>query len=336
MPKPYLLTRPSGLYARYFVPEDLQSVVGSRFIVKTLAGLRGDSARLLAETYAVALASAFRMMRATEEAGVADIDVKKMLEEVTRAQERGELRHWTGRDVQVGRLVNFGEVTTKGAKDTQDFIKTVQAILEADGPGASESIVQSKQPDSPLLSLEITNHISDLERRRLSSDTITESKHSLRILVGVIGDMPVNHIKATHIRSFWEGVRWWPANATVKPAFRDLSVQAIIEKGKGLGIPMPSPHTLNKHRQRLNVFFKALEDSGVIDRSPLRGTGGKSTPTANWRPGDRLPTKNSRPSLRRRTSCPGRRSIHIDGGGRCLAFIQAPGSTKWRSCISKT
>lgn len=60
----------------------------------------------------------------------------------------------------------------------------------------------------PLRSEEIANHLADLERRQLSPDTITESKHSLRLLIGIMGDLPVDQIKAKHLRaSFWEGAR---------------------------------------------------------------------------------------------------------------------------------
>lgn len=129
------------------------------------------------------------------------------------------------------------------------------------------------KPTGPLLSAEIANHLADLERRQLATDTITESRHTLRILQGVVGDVPVDQIKATQIRAFWDGVRWWPANATVKPAYRGLSVPQIIERGKAEGVPMPSAHTLNKHRQRLGVFFTALVDTDLIVKSPMKGLG---------------------------------------------------------------
>jgi hypothetical protein len=55
MPKPYFLPRPSGLYVRFRVPTDLCSAIGSRFILRSLRGLRGDAARLSAACLAVAL-----------------------------------------------------------------------------------------------------------------------------------------------------------------------------------------------------------------------------------------------------------------------------------------
>lgn len=63
MPKPFLLARPAGLYARFFVPTDLRALIGSRFLVRSLGSRRGDHARLAAATMGMALSIAFDAMR---------------------------------------------------------------------------------------------------------------------------------------------------------------------------------------------------------------------------------------------------------------------------------
>lgn len=284
MPKPYLLHRSSGLYVRFRVPTDLRSAFGSRFILRSLHGLRGDAARLSAALQAVALSQAFDRLR--KGAAMADVDLKSLLESAQRAAEDGSAREWTATGVRVGG-VDFGTVTTSGRKDTLDFIETMKAAAEmareglpmtipaatlaSPGPVRAASTIEAEP--APLLSAEIANHVADLERRQLSPDTITESKHSLRLLLGIVGDLPVDQIKAKHLRAFWDGVRWWPANATVKPKYRRLSVAETIAKGKEEDVPAPSPHTLNKHRQRLSVFFTGLVDTDLIMKSPLKGMG---------------------------------------------------------------
>jgi integrase len=284
MPKPYLLTRPSGLYVRFRVPRDLVPRLGFGSIVRSLHGLRGDAARLSAALQAVALSEAFARLR--KGAGMADVDVEKLLESAQRAAEDRSLREWTATGVRVGG-VDFGTVTTSGRRDTLDFIETLKAAAEMAreglpmaipaaalaSPAAVPAVSVPEAEQAPLLSMEIANHVADLERRQLSPDTITESKHSLRLLLGIVGDLPVDQIKAKHLRAFWEGVRWWPANATVKPQYRRLSVAETIAKGKEEDVPAPSRHTLNKHRQRLSVFFTALVDLELIPRSPLKGMG---------------------------------------------------------------
>lgn len=63
MPKALLLHRPSGLYARYWVPLALREAVGSKTIVRSLGGLRGDAARLEAARLGYALAHQFARMK---------------------------------------------------------------------------------------------------------------------------------------------------------------------------------------------------------------------------------------------------------------------------------
>ena len=204
------------------------------------------------------------------------VDIKKVLESAQRAADSGSKRDWTATGVKVGG-VDFGTVSTSGPQDTLDFIKTLQAAAGIQGVPTSSVLMAQPQAtpasNAPLLSSEIEGHIEDLKSRRLATDTITESKHTLRLLLGIVGDVPVDQIKAPQIRKFWEGVRWWPSNASVMPRYKGLSVAEIIERGRKEDVPMPSPHTMNKHRQRLSVFFTGLIDADLIVKSPLKGTG---------------------------------------------------------------
>ncbi len=271
MPKPLLLARTSGCYVRFLVPADLRVRIGSRFIVRSLGARRGDAARLAAAYCAVALSQAFDALRQ----GARMVDIKKLLEGVQRAADDGSIREWTATGLKVG-AVDFGTVSTSGPEDTADFLRVFEAALRANPRTAlTPSDAVSNARAVPRLSEEIAAHIADLERRKLATDTITESKHTLRLLLAITDDLPVDQIKVSHIRAFWEGVRWWPANATVKPAYKGLSVLEIIAKGKADNSPAPSAHTLNKHRQRLSVFFTGLVDADLINKSPLKGAGGE-------------------------------------------------------------
>jgi hypothetical protein len=190
MPKPYLLARPSGLYVRFRVPRDLAPRLGFGSIVRSFRGLRGDTARLSAALQAVALSGAFDRLRKGGEM----VDVKKLLESAQRAAEAGVDRPWTASNVRVGG-VDFGTVQTTGREDTLDFIEAMKAADEmvAKAWASTSKAPQTvPAPDSPLLSDEIANHIADLEQRQLAPDTVTESRHSLRLLLGVVGDRPVS------------------------------------------------------------------------------------------------------------------------------------------------
>lgn len=269
MPKPYLLARPSGLYVRFLVPIDLRSRIGTRFIVRPLGPCRGDVARLLAARLAVALSQVFSAMRQGEQM----TDYKKLIEGAQEAARRGGTRDWTASNVQVGN-VSFGAVSTNGPRDTEDFIRTVQALVDKAGSKREPEPIGSSTlapVTGSKLSKEIETHLADLARGKRATDTITESRHSLRVLLGIIGDMPVTEVNADHIRAFWDGVVLWPSHASVKPEYAGLSVLEIIEAGRREKVTEPSPHTINKHRQRLAVFFNALKTRGTIKQSPLKG-----------------------------------------------------------------
>lgn len=261
MPKPLLLARPSGLYVRFLVPADLRSAVGSRFIVRSLGPHRGDRARFVAAALAVALSQLFTKLRE----GVKVADIKKLLGDLQRAADAGEIRPWTASNVRVGG-VDFGQVSVQGRQDTLDFI----AALEAAGDLAP-SVATPQTDTSHLLDEEIQAHLADLARRQLAPDTITESRHTLRIFLATTGNIPVSQIEVSHVRAFLDAIRWWPERATVRPQYRNLSVLEIIEAGKRDQVPMPSPHTLNKHHQRLGVFLNSLVNTGQLARNPLKG-----------------------------------------------------------------
>lgn len=272
MPKPYFLARPSGVYVRFLVPSDLRSALGCRYVVRALGRRQSDEARLVAAAQGVALSQAFDAMRR----GTGMVDVKKLLESAQRAADDGSLREWTATGVRVGGI-DFGNVTTSGRADTQDFIQTMRAAvkLAQQGlpmaiPAAALTSSQVAAAKGPLLSAEVANHIADLGRRQLSPDTLTESKHTLRIFQATTGDIPVRDIKPTHVRDFLDAIRWWPERASIKPKFRGMTVLQIIEAGKKANVPSPSRHTLNKHHQRLGVFLNGLVNADLINKNPLK------------------------------------------------------------------
>lgn len=83
MPKPLLLSRPSGLYARFLVPIDLRAAIGSRFLVRPLHEPAGDRAWLAAACMGVALSQAFEAIRQGDA-----VDLKKALEAARAAGRR--------------------------------------------------------------------------------------------------------------------------------------------------------------------------------------------------------------------------------------------------------
>lgn len=275
MPKPLFLVRPSGLYVRFRVPSDLRAQVGSRFLIRSLKSYRGDDARLVAAVFAVSLSRAFQALRQ----GTRMVDVKKLLEDTQRRVERRSgdedgldpIRPWTASGLRIGN-VDLGEIQVNGPQDTEEFIRFARSLIEAQpqAMAAPSSVPVASEP-SPLLSEAIKDHLSDMARRQLKPDTISESRHSLRLFLAITTDIHVREIKVDHLRKFLDEVRWWPSLAGVKPQFRGMSELEILDWGKANNIPEPSAHARNKHTQKLGAFLNDLVGMDQLNKNPLIG-----------------------------------------------------------------
>ncbi|QWF18137.1 site-specific integrase [Lysobacter capsici] len=274
MPKPYFLSRPAGLYVRFRVPEDLRLKIGLRFVVRSMRGLRGDAARLSAAQQAVALSAVFDRLRKGDD-DVAKFDAKKLIESVQRAADEGRILEWKATGVRVGG-VDFGTVTTHGRQDTLDFIETMKAAaaIAPSLPITSAPVAPVPEPPAsagPMLSEAIADYLRDLESAKRDPKTVVESRHSLRILLGVVGDVPASTLSQSHVRAFFDAVRHWPSNATKRPEYRSLSVPEVLALSKARKEPEPAAHTLNKHRQRLSAFVQPLLAARVMSHNPMAG-----------------------------------------------------------------
>ncbi len=130
-----------------------------------------------------------------------------------------------------------------------------------------------------MLSKAMADHLRDLAGARLHQKTVLESRHTLRLFAGIIGkDVPVASLTQDHVRAFFEGVRYWPSNATKRPAYRDLSVPEVIKLAKKNQEPEPAAWTMAKHRQRLSVFLVSLVEGKHLAVNPLAGIRAISTP----------------------------------------------------------
>lgn len=283
MPKPLLLARPSGLYARFFVPTDLQGRVGSRYLVRALHLPAGDAARLVAARLGLALSQAFEAIRK----GLA-VDLDELLK---RAREQG-IRELTLTDVVMPNGTHVGTAQIDSPADVAAFAELIrlaggsshddtarrELAAKRKAQMRNASLALAAQGTGPMLSKAIADHVADLERAKLHKKTVLESRHTLRLFLGIVGDRPVHMLSQDHVRAMFDGVRWWPSNATKKPAYKSLSVRDVIELAKKNDEPEPAAWTLSKHRQRLSVFFVSLLKGKHLDVNPLEGVRAVQTP----------------------------------------------------------
>lgn len=258
MPSPLLLARPSGLYVRFLIPLSLRPLVGQRFVVRPLRAPSGDAARLVAARMAVALSNAFELMRE----GL-PVDLKKTLDDAAN-KAREELTVGT-LSLPNGAVLTGVEINTP--EDRALFKAMVADIggveLATGSPSASGKIP---------LSQAIRDHLADLEAAKRATKTVTESRHALRLFRSAVGsDIPVGQLTQAHARASLAIASKWPADATKRKEFRDLTVPEVVALGQKMGEPEPSIYTINKHRQRLNVFFNSLIVAGQLHINPLKG-----------------------------------------------------------------
>ncbi|MBK0025598.1 site-specific integrase [Stenotrophomonas sp. S48] len=284
LPKALMISRSAGLYARFFVPTDLRALVGSRYLVRSLGACRGDSARLLAAMMGMALCSAFDAVRK----GIA-VDLDELLEKVRS----GAIKELILSDVTLPDGTRIAQAQLDSPADAAMFadlmdrsrqvepseVTSARVAKRRDQMRSASQNITSHAPNALMLSKAMADHLSDLTAARLHQKTVLESRHTLRLFAGIIGeDVPVASLTQDHVRAFFEGVRYWPSNATKRPAYRELSVPEVIKLAKKNEEQEPAAWTMAKHRQRLSVFLVSLVDGKHLAVNPLAGIRAISTP----------------------------------------------------------
>jgi integrase len=228
---------------------------------------KGDRARLVAETMAVALSQSFDSLRKGE-----GVDLKKALD-AARSAGRRDL---TLGEVSLPNGVTFRNVQIDTPEDERQFRSLVREATQSapmleSSPHPVTSAPKATPKKEALLSHQIAVHLGDLERAKREKKTVLDSRHALRLFLGIVGDKPVGELSADDCRLFFDEVAYWPRNASKQAENAGLSVRDIIAKAKTAGGEAPAAHTLSKHRQRLSVFINFLLDNDHLQKNPLKG-----------------------------------------------------------------
>lgn len=269
MPKPFLLKRASGLYARFLVPVDLRQALGCRFLVRALPG-RGDAARLVAARMAVALSEAFKALRT----GTMNDDIKDILR---RVRENGH-NDLTIQQVRLPNGLTLGGVEINTAEDRRLFRQTVQDLnaLAAKDPLMAgmhgweppRPLAPPAPPSGPLLSERIDVYLNDMRRAQRAVRNVMDTEYTLRLLLALGDDKPIEDVTATDVRAFLDALAVYPANASKKAEFRGLTPKEVLAKAKRGGHPTLLERTQEKRRDHLAAFFNAQADEALIPKAP--------------------------------------------------------------------
>lgn len=177
-------------------------------------------------------------------------------------------------DVRVG-LVEIGKMVACDDESSIRIQDIISMLIDREESRRRRGIKTRYPEPLPLsaparmLSIEVKDYLGDMARRDLRAATIQSSKRTLALLQWVCGDIPVSRIEHKHIYRLWDLLRWAPSGVTSDPAWQDLSVDEVIEKGKTLSVSAPAPATFDRHHRFLSTFFNALVNSNAIPRSPM-------------------------------------------------------------------
>ncbi len=176
--------------------------------------------------------------------------------------------------IRIGR-VSIEEINIAGreaAINTQEFFHSVLDKTRRISTGKNGTRYPAPLPvatPARLLSVEIKDHLGDMERRCLQPDTIESTARTLKLLRMTCGNIPVSRIDHKHMYQLWDLLRWAPPGLTSSPDFTTLCYSDVIADGKELDVPPPAPATLEKHRRFLVSFFNQMVRTHAIPASPM-------------------------------------------------------------------
>lgn len=161
-----------------------------------------------------------------------------------------------------------GDVLTKLSLDNEYLKKTMELLhhkldeqtLPANFPSPSAPIQKS---DALCLSLLVDRYLSELSVNWSSKHRATNERDltpKLTLFVEIIGDRPVNEIKKEDVAQYKTVLLKYPANKNKKPAYKDLSIEQILD------VELPdedklSATTISNHFNKISSFLDWCEDN---------------------------------------------------------------------------
>lgn len=257
MPKPYLLKRPSGLYARFLVPVHARAAVGSRFVVRSLGTLRGDAARLAAARLGYALAQQFNDVRGRmSEPGKPPVKV------TLRTGTGNELLHYS---VEV-RPDGTRRMSAEGPEDHALAMEAWDALSSTPSLPATAPLT----PTTPatMLAERVELFLAQFAQKQRAAANVLDTTHTLTLFMGIVGDKPLTAIGPEDTDKWLDALAHWPPNASKRAPYKDLSPSEVVALAKRNSEPPISLRTREKHLDRLRVFFNWAMERRDIDRNP--------------------------------------------------------------------
>jgi integrase len=258
------MQRPSGIYVRLLLPAVLRPLVGQRFIVRSLGDLRNDAARLAA----ACLGYALRKAAAAAAAGEA-MD-KKLLEAALAAAARGDIREYKID------IPGVGSIEADGPEEHGRAMEMLRAMQGSRSHGPATG---------PMLHEALDRFLEQFKRKNLAPATIRETAHSITLFHDLVDDVPLWDVGHQQLDFFEDAIAHWPTNARVLPAYKGLDTRAIVARGRAdPDVPKIGWRTVDKHRDRLAVFFNDVLSRREVPFNPLANRSNRPPSAAKYTP----------------------------------------------------
>jgi integrase len=234
-------------------------------VVRSLGRRPDHHARFTAAAFGYALAEAIVALRH----GDGDMDAKKLIDSALSAAARGEVRPYE--------LTIPGVVSLK-ADGPEDHARALESIgllselfphLKVHPAPATALPALPAGPAGPMLHAAIDRFVKTFGASGRAPATVEETEHTLSLFRDLIDDCPVSEVGTEHVDRFRDALALWPARARVMGEFKGLNAREVIEKAQGRGMPGLSVRTVDKHLDRLRVFFNALVKRRELTHNPL-------------------------------------------------------------------
>jgi integrase len=185
--------------------------------------------------------------------------------------------------------VHAGPISFKGARLVGEaaydrfeasLLRIVQTLADqgavAIGQGQAVQVSPNTEAEASeplLLSAAIEARLVEMRQSKTDGKNIRDTRTTLKLFLGVVGDKPVNTISKADTQIFFDALRWLPKNAGVRKDCRGLTVPELLALGEAEKTEEPSAYTYKNHMSRINALFNGLDSEGAVLRNPARKVG---------------------------------------------------------------
>jgi len=228
----------------------LRPTLLGRYLVRSLAGLDADTARLEAARLGYALGQVFSATRRG--------NLGSDWDDYLRSLGKFEIKQGP-----------YGpEVRTDGSdRDNAAALKALD-ILQRRQVTPPAPPLAPPAPPPPLLSERIDLFLEQFRQRKISEGNKLDTAFSLRVLLGLLGDKPLVDVRAPDMDILMDALAHWPPNASKKPKLKDLTPTEVVATAKRENWPPIGFRTREKHLDRIRVFFNWALEREDITRNP--------------------------------------------------------------------